>query len=1109
MGFGGILGGIVNAVSSIGSLLVKGAQALVGAVGQVLTFATSLLTSRAFAAPTTDTTNTTGVTNNARIQAQPNTTTPIPVVYGDAFLGGKFVDACLTTDGQNMFYVMAISGISNAGQFNYDLTKIYYGDRICTFDSTNHTKVVSLTDNAGNVDTKINGKLYINLYVSDSGGNVTPMNGAPLPWASGTSTSMGSGSGLSSAQQWASTNRRMNGLAFAIIKLTYSSDAGTTQLSPVTFKCTQYLNNQGCAKPGDVWYDYMTNGIYGCAVDPAYVDANTAYDLNVYSDEYITFNNYNGGTASQPRYRINGVINTSQNVLQNVDQIMVACDSWMQYNAVSGKWAVVINKAQAPAIAFNDDNIIGSIKVNSVDITQTPNQIQAKFPDSTNRDQYNYVNESVPPYLLFANEPVNKISLTYELVNNSVQALYLANRFLEQNREDLLVTINTTYEGIQTNAGDVISITNAAYGWNAKLFRATVVKESVNEDKTLGATIQLMEYNTAVYDDKDITEYVPAGNSGLVSSNYFSTLDMPVVIDQQPNAPVPSFGVRVTIPDTGRVTYISLYYTTSSSPSNTDWQVYDTQDLPNSQPFSNGSYFVFSHISLPTDNYYFAYKVGNDVAQSNLSVTSNAYNWLPNPASSSVAGVFLGTFSPSVLQVPYDQTPSFTGVVAGLYGTVAGGSVDFVASQNDSDAAFVNNSWRIGGSSTTGYGDIVASGITIGQPSDGGTYASFPPPTAMSSNPATLSVPVRYKNSNGVVSQGATAVLQYTFNYKGSTGSAGIKVSTAHLYQWSTVTPTSPNGIATFTWATNATSGYTGGNGWSTSIPTNPGTPGILLWQSSKPVSAPGPDLTTVVDFTTGTSTASVSANGLNGLQTAAPTVYQWAITAPTSPTGTSTYTWASGAFSPIPSGWSLAPPNAPSAGYTLYGATVSLLDSAAAVTSEINWTLATISARGYAGTNGTSGQAGASSRICYSKTNLTSLSSSPATYQTTGNATFPPNGTWGIDTVWSATPPSLSAGNSLYQSDGIYDATTNLTTWNSPYLSSLKVGSLSAITANTGSLTVTGTFSSANGNFSVDASGNTVIRNATTGARLELTNTKIQVFDSNGALRVLIGKLN
>jgi len=85
-------------------------------------------------------------------------------------------------------------------------------------------------------------------------------------------------------------------------------------------------------------------------------------------------------------------------------------------------------------------------------------------------------------------------------------------------------------------------------------------------------------------------------------------------------------------------------------------------------------------------------------------------------------------------------------------------------------------------------------------------------------------------------------------------------------------------------------------------------------------------------------------------------------------------------------------------------------------------------------------------------------LSPSPAFYVTTGAGAFPPFNTWGGAETWQSTPPVIGAGEALFQSDGIYNPATTQTTWNVPYLSNLKVGSLSAITTNTGNLSVTGT---------------------------------------------------
>ena len=615
-------------------------------------FAVSFVVTRAFA-DNPETQQDMGV----RQQVPPSAVNAIPIVYGNAYMGGTFVDAVLTTDQKTMYYVLAISSISPNGQFTFDRTDMYYGDRKITFDATDLTKVVSLTDEAGNVDTKISGNLYINLYTSTAGGTITSANGASAP-----STVMG-GSDIAAGQRWTGT-RQMNSLGFAIVKLIYNRDADTTQLQPITFKVAHTLNGTGVAKAGDVWYDYITNSVYGGAMDAAFVDSASATALNVYGDQTITFTNSSGNPSTQPRYRINGVLDAGQSVLSNIDRIVSACDSWMTYNAALGQWSIVINKAESTAYAFNDNNIIGEIRVSATDITSSINQVEARFPFKENRDQAAFVNIETPSGLLYPNEPVNKYSITYDLVNDSVQAHYLANRLLEQAREDLIVSFSTTYYGIQVDAGNVVSVTNSDYGWNAKLFRVMKVNEASLPDSNLGARLELSEYNAQVYDDQDITQFTPVPNSDLASPVFFSALSAPTVIASRPSDAVPSFDVQVSIPATGRVTFGTLFY--SINPSDPlAWKVLDSASSPNNTPVTNSTNYTFANQVLPAGTFYFTYTVGNEIASSQRSANSAAFVWSPTGATGPAGTNGLTALTAYRVQSQSSATPTFTTPTSG------------------------------------------------------------------------------------------------------------------------------------------------------------------------------------------------------------------------------------------------------------------------------------------------------------------------------------------------------------------------------------------------------------------------------------------------------------
>ena len=664
-----------------------------------------------------------------RQQVPPSAVNAIPIVYGNAYMGGTFVDAVLTTDQKTMYYVLAISSISPNGQFAFDTADMYYGDRKITFDATDLTKVVSLTDEAGNVDTKISGNLYINLYTSTAGGTITSANGASAP-----STVMG-GSDIAVGQRWTGT-RQMNGLGFAIVKLIYNRDADTTQLQPITFKVAHTLNGTGVAKAGDVWYDYITNSVYGGAVDAAFVNSASATALNVYGDQIITFTNSSGVPSTQPRYRINGVLDAGQTVLSNIDRIISSCDSWMTYNAALGQWSIVINKAESTAYAFNDNNIIGEIRVSATDITSSINQVEARFPFKENRDQAAFVNIETPSGLLYPNEPVNKYSVTYDMVNDSVQAHYLANRLLEQAREDLIVSFSTTYYGIQVDAGDVVSVTNTDYGWASKLFRVMKVNEASLPDGSLGAKLELSEYNAQVYDDQDITQFTPIPNSGLSSPVFFSSLTAPTATGF-PSAVVPNVSVQVFIPVTGRVTFVNLFFTTSATPTASDWKLLASANSSNSQPIGNNFNYTFTNNIINTGTYYFAYLVGNEIGQSALSTASSAFVWTP-VAGAGAAGPFVdisgftvfsrssgGTVTPStatLTAVTQNVTsPTYAWTITNATPTT--GSASTITITPDSGATDVTASLVVNGSNLT---SAITRSITMAVVDDGSSGSTGP-----------------------------------------------------------------------------------------------------------------------------------------------------------------------------------------------------------------------------------------------------------------------------------------------------------------------------------------------------------------------------------------------
>jgi hypothetical protein len=162
---------------------------------------------------------------------------------------------------------------------------------------------------------------------------------------------------------------------------------------------------------------------------------------------------------------------------------------------------------------------------------------------------------------------------------------------------------------------------------------------------------------------------------------------------------------------------------------------------------------------------------------------------------------------------------------------------------------------------------------------------------------------------------------------------------------------------------------------------------------------------------------------------------------------------------------------------------------------------------------DGSIGFTGDSSRIAYTKQTLTTgttVSSMAAPATPVGNSLPFTSGGY----AWQATPVTIVAGEIMYQSDGVYvatSATAGTVTWAAPYLSTFKVGQLSAITADLGYIKAGSMFIGATGpsdpSFQISTAGVVTIKGAGT-SYMQITNDAIKVIDASG-LRLQLGNLD
>ncbi len=215
-------------------------------------------------------------------------------------------------------------------------------------------------------------------------------------------------------------------------------------------------------------------------------------------------------------FSINGVIDTSNTVLENLEVLTSSSGCWLSYDIAIGKWAVVINKDGSSVATFNDSNIIGGISLNSTGITELYNSVEVEFPHKDIKDRKDFITLSIAAGDRYPNELDNVLKISLDCVNDPLQAEYIAARELKQSRIDKVIEFRTDYSYMGLKAGELISVTNAALGYTDKLFRIVKLSEEDGDDGVFNIAITALEYDSSIYSTVGLTKTTRTVDNGII-----------------------------------------------------------------------------------------------------------------------------------------------------------------------------------------------------------------------------------------------------------------------------------------------------------------------------------------------------------------------------------------------------------------------------------------------------------------------------------------------------------------------------------------------------------------------------------------------------------------
>jgi len=188
-----------------------------------------------------------------RLQESADPQTKIPVVYGNAFTGGKLVDVRMTDNNQTMWYCLVFSErtgvkLSDSIQSVTTYKDIYYDNSRVVFKANGYT-IDYTVDVNGKQNTSLNG--LVDIYCFNNG-SASPVGVEDFTAPTTAATSL--------MPSWSGTDT-MNELVFCLVKVTYNKEKSTSGLGSVIAKLSNTMT-----EPGDCLNDLMTNTRYGAGI---------------------------------------------------------------------------------------------------------------------------------------------------------------------------------------------------------------------------------------------------------------------------------------------------------------------------------------------------------------------------------------------------------------------------------------------------------------------------------------------------------------------------------------------------------------------------------------------------------------------------------------------------------------------------------------------------------------------------------------------------------------------------------------------------------------------------------------------------------------------------
>ena len=469
---------------------------------------------------------------------QQGSTNPLPVIYGKRRVGGTPI--FYHVSGANNEFLHVVYAIAE-GEIQ-GVSQVYLNN-----DEVNTTPDLydsSLVFNEGEVGITWSGVENIHKPKYEGTVKYTIYNGTTTQTADQDLISETGG-------VWTASDR-LQGVAYAYVRFKFEPEVfGNTGIPQVNFdvigKKTRTSTSGGTDykifsdNPADCIEDYLTNTIYGRSIPSSQIDSTSFTTARNICDTEVTV-----GVLTQKKYTCNGILNTNNKALDNVEKLLTSCRGSLVFSG--GKYKLLIDDTGTAVQTFDEDNIVGAFELALGGKEYKANKIRATFFNKNRDMQGDFAIVESSTFKTEDNGLSLERAIELPFTDQMERALMISTINMKQSRQSLVFKFTSTIEGLRAEIGDVVFISLESLGWNTlnsnqgKKFK--IMKLAIKNNDEVDITAR--EYDDDVYSFGTIQAEDTAPNTNLPN---FSSVDKPTITtpSEELIAIPPTLFNRVTI----------------------------------------------------------------------------------------------------------------------------------------------------------------------------------------------------------------------------------------------------------------------------------------------------------------------------------------------------------------------------------------------------------------------------------------------------------------------------------------------------------------------------------------------------------------------------------